>query len=141
MLEVWVDVSVPLHLAWNPSELTSHCATNLTNIRLVVEIVVSGIVLPVTTLNRGEFSSAPLWICKKKCPQIKKSVMSKIAYRVLLVLMIAYFTGKTITSWTIYCKSICKHYDYFLLEPASYHNKILFAENKMPSCLNQIETK
>lgn len=78
---------------------------------------------------------------QKKMPSNKKSVMSKIAYRVLLVLMIAYFTGKTITSWTIYCKSICKHYDYFLLEPASYHNKILFAENKMPSCLNQIETK
>lgn len=136
MLGVWVDVSVPLHLAWNPSELTSHCATNLTNIRLVVEIVVSGIVLPVTTLNKGEFSSAPLWICKKKSSN-KKSVKSKIAYHVLLVLIIAYFTGKIIT-WTIYCKSICNHY--FLLEPASYHNKILFAEYKMP-CFNQRETK
>lgn len=63
--------SIPLHLAWNPSELTSHCATNLTNIRLVVDIVVSGMVLPVTTLNRGEFSSAPLWIWKKNVLKLK----------------------------------------------------------------------
>lgn len=77
---------------------------------------------------------------EKKRPQIKNSVKSKISYRELLVLIIIdYFTGKIIT-WTtcIYCKSICKHY--FLLEPASYHNKILFAEYKMPR-LNQIETK
>lgn len=43
------------------------------------------------------FVGAIVNLQKKKCPQIKKSVMSKIAYRVLLVLMIAYFTGKTIT--------------------------------------------
>lgn len=66
----------------------------------------------------------------------KKSVMFKIVYCVFLVLMIVYFIGKIIMLWIIYCKLICKYYDYFLFELVFYYNKILFVENKILLCLN-----